>query len=304
MKVLVSGAHGLIGSAAIEDLSNDGHAVVTLDRPTSSGSSTSTGSVKWDPAKGEINLDALGAEGPYDAVLHLAGAGIGDRRWTSSRKREIVDSRVRSTELLCESLERLDEKPSVLVSASAIGIYGDRGGEVLTEDSAPGTGFLADVCIKWEKASERAIRAGMRVVNLRSGIVLSSKGGALARQLPLFRLGLGGKLGNGHQYFSWITLADEIAIIRSALEDSRISGPMNAVAPGSVTNAAFTRELGKALHRPALFAVPKVALSVVFGPEMTAEMLLAGQHVEPAKLVSAGFRFRSPDLQQALESVL
>jgi len=304
MRVLVSGARGLIGSALIEDLTTDGHEVVTLVRPSSSRVSTTAGSVGWDPVKNDIDRDALHAKGPYDAVVHLAGAGIGDRRWTTSRKLEIVESRVRSTELLCSSVIALEAQPSVLVSASAIGIYGDRGEEILSEDSSIGKGFLADVCAQWESASHRAVVAGMRVVNLRSGIVLSSGGGALARQLPLFRLGIGGKLGSGRQYFSWITLADEISVIRRVIEDATVSGPVNSVAPGSVTNARFTRALGKSLHRPTLLTVPRPALALAFGPEMTTEMLLAGQRVEPTKLLSIGHCFSHPDLEAAFGSVL
>jgi uncharacterized protein len=300
----MSGVHGLIGSALAAALSRDRHAVVTLKRSGSKDSpSSDNGSVVWDPAERAIDRGALSRLGPFDAVVHLAGAGLGDHRWTTRRKREIVNSRVLSTRLLAAELGNMDPAPAVFVCASAVGIYGNRGDELLTEASAPGAGFLADLCRQWEAECRPAADAGIRVVNLRSGIVLASRGGALHRQIPLFRLGLGGRLGSGDQYWSWITLADEIRVIRLAMEDARFDGPLNSTSPNPTTNAEFTRALGKALRRPALFAVPRPALAVALGGEMAEEMLLAGQRVVPEKLTVAGFRFEHPDLDSALPAV-
>jgi uncharacterized protein len=304
VRVLISGAHGLIGSALAADLSRDGHAVVTLKRPGSKESPSSIeASVLWDPAQSAIDRGAFARLGPFDAVVHLAGAGLGDHRWTARRRSEISESRIRSTRLLAAELSNLDPVPAVFVCASAVGIYGNRGDEVLTESSAPGSGFLADLCRQWEAECRPAADAGIRVVNLRSGIVLTSRGGALRRQIPLFLLGLGGRLGTGRQYWSWITLADEIRVIRRAIQDPRFDGPLNSTSPNPVTNAEFTRALGRALHRPVLFAAPRTALGVVLGREMADEMLLASQRVVPERLTLAGHRFGHPDLGGALEAV-
>jgi len=233
----------------------------------------------------------------------MAGAGIGDHRWTDARRQEIMASRVGPTRLLAGIAAHLDPVPGVLVSASAIGYYGDRGDEILTEESAPGEGFLADVCRAWEDATAPA-GDWMRVVHLRTGVVLSALGGALAKQLPLFRLGLGGRLGSGRQYTSWITLDDEVSAIRRALEDDRLTGPLNATAPNPVTNAELTRALGRALHRPTLLTVPRPALAVVLGGEMSRELLLGGQRVHPARLIALGHTFAHPDIDSALDAVL
>jgi uncharacterized protein len=304
VRVLLSGAHGLIGSALMVDLKCDGHSVVTLSRSASPGVAAAEETVGWDPNEGAIDRAALRRAGPFEAVVHLAGAGIGDHRWSHSRKSAIIDSRILSTRLLVSSIVEQDPRPSVLVGASAVGVYGDRGDEVLTERSSPGDGFLADLCRRWEAECGPAAEAGMRVVNLRSGIVLSEKGGALRRQLPLFRFGLGGRLGNGRQYVSWIVLSDEIRILRRVLEDREVEGPLNSTAPNPVTNSEFTRALGGALSRPTVMAVPRSALAVALGAEMVDEMVLASQRVIPEKLVRAGHRFDYPDLDGALASVL
>jgi uncharacterized protein (TIGR01777 family) len=306
VRVLVSGAHGMIAAALIGQLVHEGHSVVTLDRPSSERREVPgrAGSVAWDPAAGVLDRPAMARQGPFDAAVHLAGAGIGDRRWSAARRRQLVESRVASTRLLAGELAAADPPPSVLVSASAVGIYGDRGDEELTEDSLPGDGFLADLCRQWEDATAAAAGAGIRVVNLRSGIVLSAGGGALARQLPLFRLGLGGRLGDGRQWVSWITLADEVGVIRRAMADAGLRGPVNATAPHPVTNAELTRALGRAVHRPALLAVPRPALALALGADLADEMLLASQRVRPARLTSAGHRFEHPDLDAALTAVL
>ena len=306
MKLLISGARGMIGSALTSALREGSHEVVTLDRSTSGSGvgAPASRSVSWDPAAGEIDSAALERLGPFDAVVHLAGAGIGDRRWNETRKREIYDSRILSTRLLALELSHLHPMPAVFVCASAIGIYGDRGDEPLTEESRLGDDFLANLCRDWEASCQPADEAGVRVVNIRSGVVLSSKGGALRKQLPLFRFGLGGRLGSGRQYLSWITLEDEIGVIRAALLDPGIIGPLNSTAPVPVTNAEFTRELGAVLHRPTLCAVPKFALSVAFGAEMADEMLLASQKVVPEKLSASGHHFGQPDLGGALRAEL
>jgi uncharacterized protein (TIGR01777 family) len=302
MRVLVSGAHGLIGSAVVARLAADGHAVVTLDRPGSQRRTVpaATGSVRWDPS----DRTALADAGRIDAVVHLAGAGIGDRRWSAARRKELVDSRVGSTRLLAAELAGAATPPDVLVSASAVGIYGNRGDDELTEDDAAGDGFLADLCRQWEEATGAAAEAGVRVVALRSGIVLSPTGGALARQLPLFRLGLGGRLGSGRQWVSWITLADEVGVVVRAITDPSLRGPVNAVAPQPVTNAGLTRAIAAAVHRPAVLSVPRAALALALGGQLADEMLLASQRVRPARLSAAGHRFEHPEIDAALAAVL
>ena len=296
MRVLVSGSHGLIGSALVGALTAGGHSVTRLVR-----GAPAEGEAGWDPRAG--NVDAAALEG-HDAVVHLAGAGIGAHRWTDAYKAEIRDSRVRATQVLVEALAGLDDRPRVLASASAVGIYGDRGDEELTESSPPGTGFLAEVVREWEDAARRATEAGIRVAHLRSGVVLSPRGGALREQLPLFRLGLGGRLGSGRQYLSWISLPDEVAAILYVLGSDDLEGPVNLTAPAPVTNAEFTRTLGAALRRPAFLVVPPAALWVRFGREMTTEMLVAGQRVLPSRLQAGGFAFRHPELAAALPQLL
>lgn len=307
MNVLISGSHGLIGSALAGSLSAEGHGIVKLVRGAPAararGGDDRPAEVPWDPSQGTIDQEALDRHGPYAAVVHMAGAGIGDHRWTDARRQEIMASRVGPTRLLAGIAAHLDPVPGVLVSASAIGYYGDRGDEILTEESAPGEGFLADVCRAWEDATAPA-GDWMRVVHLRTGVVLSALGGALAKQLPLFRLGLGGRLGSGRQYTSWITLDDEVSAIRRALEDDRLTGPLNATAPNPVTNAELTRALGRALHRPTLLTVPRPALAVVLGGEMSRELLLGGQRVHPARLIALGHTFAHPDIDSALDAVL
>ena len=300
MKVLVSGGRGLIGTALAADLLAAGHHVVPLVRP---GAATA-GAVGWDPAAGTVDRRALADRGPYAAVVHLAGAGIGDRRWSAARRAELRARRVGPPAALAGALGSLDPAPAVLVSASAVGVYGDRGDEELTEQSPPGSGFLAEVCQAWEAATAPAAAAGIRVVTLRSGVVLTPGGGALGKQLALFRLGLGGRLGNGRQYLSWITLADEVAAIRHALAHPEVRGPLNATAPGPVTNAEFTRALGHTLHRPTFLAVPRAALAVGLGAQLTAEVLLASQRAVPGALEAAGFGFAHPEIGGALAALL
>ncbi|MDA8279103.1 MAG: TIGR01777 family oxidoreductase [Actinomycetota bacterium] len=296
MRVVVTGSSGLIGRAVVAALRARGDDVTLLVRHEPQSPSES----QWDPAAGSIDPAAItGAS----AVVHLAGAGIADHRWSTQRKAEILGSRVRSTDLVARALAA-SAPGSVLVSGSAIGIYGNRGDEVLDERSETGHGFLADVCQAWEAAAEPAASAGARVVLLRTGVVLSPGGGALGRQLPLFRLGLGGRLGDGRQWLSWISLADEVGAILHAIDEPALSGPVDATAPNPVTNGTFTSALAAAVHRPALLAVPRAALRLALGPELADEALLASQRVLPARLVATGYRFVAPDITTALTTLL
>jgi uncharacterized protein (TIGR01777 family) len=303
VNVLVAGGGGLIGTALIDHLRAGGAGVTRLVRPSGSGPSRPD-EVLWDPTRGTVDLLRLDQAGPFSGVVNLAGAGIGDRRWSASRKQLIAASRISSARQLVEMLSRLSTPPAVLVSASAVGYYGDRGDEVLTEASAAGAGFLADLCQAWEVAAGAASSLGIRTVLLRSGIVLSRAGGALGKQLPLFRLGLGGPLGTGHQFRSWITLADEIGVIVQCLGDLSISGPVNATAPHPVTDRELARAIGAALHRPVVLPVPATALKLALGPEMASEFLLGGQRVLPAVLGARGFEFAYPDLETAMPAIL
>jgi uncharacterized protein (TIGR01777 family) len=296
MHVVISGSSGLIGRSVVAALRARGDEVTALVRRP-----PAAGEAQWDPVAGSIEPGAFDGS---DGVVHLAGAGIGDKRWSAPRRAEIVSSRVQTTTLLAHTLAGLGHPPTVLVSASAVGFYGDRGDEVLTEESTGGTGFLAEVCRAWEEATEPAGQAGIRVVRLRSGVVLSSGGGALARQLPLFRYGIGGRLGSGRQWLSWITLADEVRAILHALDEPAVHGAVNATAPEPATNRVFTRALGQALHRPSVLAVPGFALRVVLGPDLASEMVLAGQRVLPAKLTTTGFTFEEPRIDSALTALL
>jgi hypothetical protein len=295
MIVLVTGAHGFLGSALIPRLASRGHRVVRLVRRPAAGPAE----VRWDPDAGAIDAAAL--EG-VEAVVHLAGERIAAVRWTQAKRRRIAASRVNGTRLLAEALAALSRPPRVLLSASAIGYYGDRGDEVLTEDSSPGQTYLARVCVDWEAAAEPARRAGIRVAHLRNANVLSGQGGYLGPLLPLFRFGLGGRLGSGRQYFAWIALADWLAAAELLLTNERMAGPVNMAAPQPVTNAEFTRTLGRMLRRPALFAAPSSALRAVMGE--FAREVLASTRVEPARLLATGFRFRYPRLEEALRASL
>ncbi len=303
MNILISGTSGLIGSALMEDLRADGHEVARLTRTGTLATKTpGVIDVPWDPERHWLDVDALSDAGPFDGVVHLAGAGIGDHRWSPSRKEAILASRTASTSLLVEAL--LPRPPAVFVSASAVGYYGDTGDRAVDEQSPAGSGFLADVCVAWERSGRPALEAGIRTVFLRTGIVLAPTGGALGKQLPLFRLGLGGKMGTGRQYRSWISLKDEVAVIRRILDDQSLNGPVNATAPAPATDAELARHLGAALHRPAVLPVPATALKVALGSEMAQEMILSGQRVLPAALQASGYDFIHPDLDSALEWVV
>jgi uncharacterized protein (TIGR01777 family) len=295
MKVAVTGSHGLIGTALVERLEGDGHAVVRLVR-----GDPKSGEVRWDPAAGTIDGPSL--EG-IDAAVHLAGEGVADKRWTPAQKAKILDSRVQGTGTLATALAALADKPLVLVSGSAIGFYGARGDEALTEAAAKGTGFLSDVVQAWEAATAPAEAAGIRVVHIRSGIVLTRKGGALKRQLPLFKLGVGGKLASGKQWTSWISIDDEVGAIVHAIKTASLSGAVNLTAPNAVTNADFTKALAAAVHRPAFLPVPKLALNAVLGGELAGD-LLGSARVVPEKLLESGYHFIHPTIGEAFDAVV
>ena len=296
MRILLSGASGFIGSALRNALQREGNEVSALTRSAPADSSA----VQWDPAAGELAPAAL--EG-FDAVVHLAGEGIGDRRWTEAHKRRVRESRIQGTSLLSRRLAELREPPPVLLSASAVGYYGDRGDEALTENAPAGGGFLAGVVQAWEESTAPARDAGIRVVTMRSGLVLDGGGGVLKRQLIPFRLGVGGRLGAGRHYWSWITLEDEVRAMQHLLE-ADVSGAVNLTAPNPVTNAEFTAILGRVLARPTLLSVPPIALEVVLGKEMATQMLFFSQRVIPSKLEGSGFRWRHRELEPALRAVL
>jgi uncharacterized protein (TIGR01777 family) len=301
MKVVVSGATGLVGRALVKSLLAEGHTVTKLVRGGAQEfRAPNTTAVRWAPERGQLDAEAL--EG-HDAIVHLAGEPVSEGRWTAEKKRRIIDSRVESTRLLSETLARLIAKPRVLVAASAIGFYGDRGAELLDETSGSGRDFLSEVGRGWEAATEPAGAAGVRVVNLRIGIVLDGQGGALVKMLKPFKLGLGGRIGSGRQYMSWIALEDLISVIRRAILDERLSGPVNAVAPHPVTNEEFTRTLGRVLNRPTVFAVPAFALRLAFG-EMADALLLSSARVYPRRLEAIGFEFAYTDLEAALRHAL
>ena len=292
MRILVTGSHGLIGSALIPLLASRGHHIARVVR----GDPGSTpDQIPWDPEAG--TLDGARLDGA-DAVIHLAGENIAAGRWTAARKGRIRRSRVDSTRLLADTLGRLHRKPTVWIVASAVGYYGDRGDEILVEDSAPGRGFLATLCRDWEAAADPARGSGIRVVHLRTGMVLSRTGGALARLLPIFRAGLGGRLANGRQFVSWIGLDDEVEAIHHALTHDAVQGPVNLVSPHPVTNREFTATLGRVLRRPTLLAVPAVVLRVGLG-ELAGE-LLSSVRAYPARLLATGYAFHRPDLEGAL----
>ena len=296
-KIAVTGASGLVGRKLVEALRARGFSVLRLVRRAPTGSDEA----RWDPGRGTIDEQAL--QGITGAV-HLAGDNVASGRWTEAKKERIRSSRVQGTELLARALSALEPKPSVLVSASAIGYYGVRGDEVLDERSAAGAGFLASVCEEWEAATAPAREAGIRVVNARIGIVLASEGGALAKMKTPFLLGVGGRVGDGTQYMSWITLDDLVASLVFALESDGLAGPVNMVSPNPVTNAVVTAALGRVLKRPTFLPVPKLALRLGAGAEMANEMLIGGARVMPSALQAHGFEWRHSELEPALRTVL
>jgi uncharacterized protein (TIGR01777 family) len=289
MRIAVTGSSGLVGSSLLPVVVRAGHDVVRLKRPA-----------QWDPETNTIDAAPLSG---VDAVVHLAGESIAGGRWTAARKQRILDSRVKGTKLIAEAISRMERPPQVLVSASAIGYYGDRGEEVLSEESPAGTGFLADVCRQWEAATDAATRKGIRVVHLRTGLVLSAHGGAMAKMLLPFKLGLGGKIGSGRQYWSWISIDDLCAAILHSIQASGLHGPLNIVSPSPATNFEFTKALGRALSRPTIFPMPAFAARYAFG-EMADALLLASARVVPAKLLASRFVFQHKELEPTLKYLL
>lgn len=302
-KILFSGATGTIGSALIRAAQADRIPTLQLVRHPPANPSE----IQWDPDAAVPVSDSAPLEG-IGAAVHLSGANLSSHRWTADYKRQIFRSRVNSTRAMVNMLKSLKQRPAVLLCASATGIYGDRGDELLTEESAPGGGFIAETCLAWEAEATQARSLGIRVVHLRFGVVLAREGGALRRMLPLFRLGLGGNLGNGRQWMSWIALSDVVRAIyylldSASIESAGIDGPVNLVAPNPVTNAEFTRALGHALHRPAIVPAPAFALRLAFG-EIADEALLASTRVIPSRLLNGGFTFELPDITSTLQAIL
>jgi uncharacterized protein (TIGR01777 family) len=295
MRIAVTGSSGLIGSALVRSLGTDGHEVLRLVRRAPSG----PGEVRWDPRRGTV--DTAGLEG-CEAVVHLAGAGIGDRRWSDDRKRELVDSRVLGTGAIARAIASLDTAPRVLVSGSAIGVYGDTGDAWVDEDSPAGTGFLAELCQDWEAAADPARAAGIRTVHARTGLVVAKGGGAWGKLFPLFKAGLGGRLGDGRQYWSFIALHDEVAAIRYALDTEQLSGPVNLTTPEPLTNREITAAMGRVLRRPTVAAVPESVLRLVLGE--LAQDVVGSQRVRPKRLMESGFRFAFPEIDQAVGAAL
>jgi uncharacterized protein len=293
-KILVSGGSGLIGAALLPSLKSSGWSVVQLVR----GQTAGEGRIAWDPAKPLAPRIVSG----FDAVIHLAGESIFGR-WTEAKKAKIINSRVDGTLHLSQALAQAEEKPKVFISGSAIGYYGNRGDELLREESAPGTRFLAQVAEKWEEATMPAVQADIRTAHIRTGVVLSAKGGALRTMLTPFKLGVGGRIGDGRQWMSWIHVQDMVGAIHHILKNDLLQGPVNMVAPKPVTNAEFTKTLASALSRPAILPMPDFAVKTVFG-EMGEELLLASQKVEPARLISSGYPFRFSDLRSALQNLV
>ncbi|MFD3936360.1 TIGR01777 family oxidoreductase [Streptomyces sp. NPDC058618] len=295
MRIAVTGSTGLIGKALVQSLRADGHEVVRFVRRAPAAADEA----RWDPARGEV--DPAGLAG-CSAVVHLAGAGVGEHRWTDAYKREIRDSRVLGTAAIARAAAALDEPPAVLVSGSAIGYYGDTGRRAVDEDAPAGQGFLPSVCVEWEAAAEPAAAAGIRTAYARTGLVVARDGGAWGRLFPIFRAGIGGRLGDGRQYWSYLSLRDEVAALRHIIDTPSLSGPVNLTAPDPVTNRQVTEAMGRVLRRPAVLPVPAVALRVVLGE--FAEDVLGSQRVRPARLLESGFDFRDPSIEQAIRAAL
>lgn len=298
MNIVISGASGLIGTALEIRLRDEGHSVTSLVRKAPSKDNES----QWDPVAGTIDTDVI-AEA--DTVVNLSGAGIGDRRWSQSYRKTLLESRTLTTSLIASTLASLanDGKPRTLLNSSAIGIYGSRGDEEINENSEHGDGFLADICLEWEAATAPAEKAGVRVVHLRTGIVISKRGGVLKKLLPLFKLGLGGRLGSGRQWQSWISIDDEVGAIVHLLSTST-EGAVNLTAPNPVTNKEFTAALGNAVRRPTIFSVPGFAPKLLVGSQFAEELLLTGQRVLPTKLQESGYEFTHQTLEEALAALL
>ena len=297
MRIAVTGSTGLIGSALVRSLLDDGHEVVRLVRRTPAAQADGSTELRWNPQLKQV--DRKGLDG-LDAMVHLAGAGVADRRWTTAYKQQILDSRVLGTSTVAEALAGLANPPKVLVSGSAVGYYGQTGDRVIDESAPAGGDFLARVCVEWEEATAPAAAAGIRVAHARTGLVVSGAGGAWAKLFPLFRLGLGGRLGNGRQYWSFISLQDEVAALRHLIDTQELSGPVNLTAPVPVTNAEVTSAMGAVLGRPTVFSVPEPVLKAALG-EMAVEVV--GSHrVVPGRLLDSGFRFTHTTVEQAIRA--
>jgi uncharacterized protein (TIGR01777 family) len=296
MKILISGSHGLVGTALIKALEPGRHEIHRLVRHYPG----SPDEIEWSPDRYSIALSLI--EG-FDAVVHLAGESIAEGRWIDEKKKRIRESRVKGTKLLSDALANLTQPPKTLISASAIGYYGDRDDEVLTETSAPGNDFLSEVCVEWEQATSHATTMGIRVMNARFGIILAKDGGALKKMLPPFRMGIGGRIGSGKQWMSWIALDDVIGALKFALTNDSLAGPANFVAPNPVRNAEFTKRLGNVLSRPTIFPIPAFGVRFAFG-EMADALLLSSQRVEPTRLKDAGYQFKYSQLAPALSNIL
>jgi uncharacterized protein len=299
MKILITGSTGLVGTALAQDLQRAGHTVCRLVRPGTSAGVSPGFDVNWNSATGELGGAAVGA----DAVVNLAGASIADKRWTPQRKQLLRDSRVNTTRALVQALAKMSARPRVLVSASATGFYGNRGDEVLTESSEPANDFLSGIAKEWESEATKAEALGIRVVRARFGVILSKQGGALPQMMRPFQFFIGGKIGAGKQWMSWITLDDTVAILRLALENANLTGALNVVSPQPVTNAEFTKTLAASLHRPAFFPAPAFALRLILG-EMADALLLSSQRVQPAQLQKLNYKFLHPNLAAALAAIL
>lgn len=297
MKIALSGSSGLIGSALAKSLLSDSHTVLKLVRP---GGPVGAGTVAWNPETAVLDSRAL--EG-VDVVIHLAGKNLASEKWTEENKTAFTTSRVKSTKLLCSRIRQLEKHPQLVIIASAIGYYGNRGGEELTEESSPGEGFLPELTMAWEKASEILADTGIRVVKLRFGVVFSPDGGALPQMIKPFKLGIGGKLGDGSQYVSWVSIDDVIEIIKYTISNDTLSGPINVVSPTAVTNKQLTSVLAKALKRPAVAKIPAFALRIMFG-EMADAMLLSSTRVIPGKLLESGYKFKDTDLEDTLSRMI
>ena len=299
MKILVAGSHGMIGRATTKRLRELGHEVVALVRT----SKVVEGEIAWNPHPQHGGVELAKMEG-FDAVINVGGVAINEKRWTATHKRRLWDSRVSSTEILTKALARLEFPPKVFISASAVGYYGDRGDEVLVEHSTPGTGFLADLCQQWEGVTAPAKEHGIRVVTIRSGIVLGEGQGVLAQQVPMFKLGIGGRLGSGRQFISWISLTDEVEAIIHLLDNDELTGPFNLVAPQAIRNDEYTRVLARIVHRPAKIPAPRWMIATALGGELTDQVLLASQNAQPQRLLESGFQFEDIDLASTLDRIL
>lgn len=298
MRILIAGSTGLVGASLVPFLRHEAHSVFKLVRKEGK---LEEDEIPWHPNQGVLHVESLAG---FEAVINLAGANIVTTPWNEKGKKEIHDSRVKSSQLLAQKMVEVENGPKILINASAVGYYGNRGEEILTEESSPGTGFLADVCKDWENATFSENPAAIRIVNLRFGLILSKEGGALKAMLTPFKLGLGGVMGSGKQYMSWIAIDDLLQIILFVLKNEKLQGPLNIVSPKPVTNEEFTKALGKKLNRPTFFSMPEFMLNMIFGKEKANEFFLTSERVLPKKLQQAGYEFLYPELESAFDHLL